>query len=188
MYLNARNIILFVVLSGAAFLTWLVSRPSTTVRLPPSPVAPEPSGYYLRNATLLGTDEEGRVNYRVFAAELEQASVDAALLLQRVRIEYDPQTGVRWRMTAEQGFAPSDQSYIDLLHGVQLVNDPESGRDPVTIETEALRLEPESYIASTEGEVWMQRGKADFRAQGIKADLKQDYLEFQSNVSARFPP
>jgi len=188
MHLNARNVILLGVLSGVALYTWLEGRPSTTVSLPQPPVAPTPSGYYLRNATLLGTDEEGRVSYRVFAAGLEQASLDAALILERVRVEYDPQTGIRWHLTAEQGFAPSDQSYLDLLHGVRLVNEPESGRDPVTIETESLRLEPESYIASTEGEVWMRRGKADFRAQGIRADLKQDHLEFQSNVSARFPP
>jgi len=188
MHLNARNIILFVVLSGAALYTWLVAGPGTTEAPVQTPAATAPSGYYLRNATLLGTDEQGRVNYRVFAAELEQASRDAALVLGQVRVEYDPQTGVRWRMTADEGFAPSDQSYLDLRHGVRLVNEPRSGDEPVTIETEALRLEPGTYTASTDGDVAMRQGKADFRAKGLKADLKQDYLEFESNVSARFPP
>lgn len=188
MYLNARNIVLFAVLSGVAAYTWLLGRPSTIEPRARPPTEGAPSGYYLRNATLLGTDKQGRVNYRIFAAELEQPSRNAALVLDQVRVEYDPQTGVRWHMTAEQGFAPSDQSYLDLRRGVRLVNDPRDGGTPVTIETESLRLEPDAYVASADGDVRMRRGRADIRSQGIKADLKQDYLEFESNVSARFSP
>lgn len=188
MHLNRGTIALFVLLSAAAVATWLARRPAPVAVTTSASTGDVPRGYYSKNATLLGIDEHGHVYYRVFAAELKQESREDALELESVRVEYAPETGVTWSMTAESGSAPSDRAYLDLARGVRLTNHPDDGSDAITIETEALRLQVESYLASTDDAVVMSWGKAALNSMGITADLKQDILEFKANVSARFPP
>lgn len=187
MHVNLRNATIFVLLSGAAIATWLGGRPPATDTARRASPGEVPLGYYLENATFLGTDDDGRVRYRVFAAQFNQAAHGDAMEFERLRVEYAPQSGIRWSVTAERGSAPSDRSYLDLEQGVRLTNNPEAG-DPVTIETDAMRLHPETSVVSSDGMVTMRWGNGYLESMGLKADLEKDFLEFISNVSARFSP
>ena len=187
MHVNLRNATLLVLLSAAAVATWLIGRAptpeSTRTPIPGS----QPLGYYLRNATWFDTNADGQVRYRVVAAQIKQSSRDQALQFERLRVDYAPETGVRWSMTAERGSTPGDRSYLELERGVRLTNVPDDG-DPVTIETEMMRLNPDTFVASSDHRVAMRWGNAGLESTGFKADLKQDLLEFESDVSVRFPP
>ena len=188
MYLNARNTLGLAALAGATVLSWYWSReqpadPETNGNLDSLPL-----GYYLTDATILGTDEEGRVLYRIWAGRAEERPAEERLLLSEVRVEYQPVADVPWRLTARSGEAPLDRSYLDLSEAVELAGEPRDGGARIVIRTQRLRLEPETFVATTEGPVSLFIDARRLEAVGMRADLKDDRLELESDVHGQFLP
>ena len=102
-----------------------------------------------------------------------------------MRIEFDPESGVSWQLTADEARTPADKSYIDLTQGVILTNVANADGPLTTITTESLRLATEQSVASTEDPVTINRGDAQITATGLMADLSRDYFELKANVSVR---
>jgi len=182
-----RNIVVLAILCAAALATWVLSRPQSIQAPQTSSTEQLPAGYYLRDAILIGTDSQGRVYYRVYAEIVEQASREDDLVLRQVRVEYEPEAQVRWSLTAQEGTAPSDRAYFDLLHSVRLTSQTNESSEATIIETEALRLYTDSFLASSDLSVAMHRGKTELHATGLRAHLKDDFLELP-NVSGLVHP
>jgi LPS export ABC transporter protein LptC len=181
-----RTISLFVALLGLAILSWIYARPQTTA--PGEDRNPTSIGraYLLRNAVLLGTDDSGRVYYRVFAETVEKSPVNDDLVLDKVRVEYEADTEVQWRLSANQGRATGERNIIDLMQDVRLSSTNPDSSSAMVAETEELRLNVEESTASTEQLVAILHGNTRFEATGFEANLKSDYLRLHSNVSIHF--
>ena len=104
-----------------------------------------------------------------------------------MRVEYEPDADVRWKLSAGLGSATSDGAHLDLEDGVRLTNEPEAGTEPTVIETEALRLDGKDFLASSDRQVAVRRGKSELLAAGLEAHLRDDRLELP-NVRGRFYP
>ncbi len=189
MYRNLRNGAAFVLLAAAALATWYFARPARK----PAPVVQEtgayPLGYYLRDAVLLGTDEQGRILYRLHAKLAEERPDNGGLLLHEVQFEYQPAEQVPWSVTAARGEAPSEQpSYLDLEGDVEITRNPGTAGRTTRVETDRLRLEPEQRLASTNGPVRISVDGNTLEAVGLKAFLGSDRLELESKVHGLFTP
>ena len=182
-----RNIVLFVSLGGIALASWILNRQPDRIAIERVGREPLPLGYLLRDATLLNFDAQGKLLYTVHADSLEQSANDDDLVLRQVRVEYEPDADVRWKLSAGLGSAPTDGAHLDLVDGVRLTNEPEAGSEPVVIETEALRLDGKDFLASSDRQVAVHRGKSELLAAGLEAHLKDDRLELP-NVRGRFYP
>lgn len=182
-----RNILLFTILGGIALASWILNRQPDRIAVGRAGLEPLPLGYYLRDATLENFDADGKALYTVHAAILEQASADDDLVLRQVRVEYEPDADVHWQLSAGLGSAPSDGAHLDLADGVRLSNEPDSGSEPTVIETEALRLDGHEFLARSDRQVTVRRGKSELLAAGLEAHLKDDRLELP-NVRGRFYP
>lgn len=63
-----------------------------------------------------------------------------------------------------------------------------SSAAPLLIRTDYLELDPEAYIARTERMVAVERDRDTLQARGMRVYLKQDRLQFSSEVRGRFLP
>jgi LPS export ABC transporter protein LptC len=188
MHLNLRNLLYAAFLIGAAGSSWYWSRVGTAESQPGVLRESLPLGYYLTDAEILGTDDDGRLLYKIWAGRAEERPNEDRLLLSDVRVEYRPITNVPWLLTADTGEAPTDQSYIDLNGAVELINVPRDDEVRTTIRTQALRFEPETFVASSEDNVSVFLGAGRLDAIGIKVYLRDDRLELESSVHGEFNP
>ena len=186
MYLDTRNTAIVTLLVTAAVVSWFLSRAGTVVPPASELRGTAPLGYYLRNAVLLGTDDEGNIFYRVLAERVVEADESESLELSHVRVEYRDSADVRWQASAEQAQASRDTSILDLFGNVRLANDGAEGDTATVIETDRLRFDPDSFLATTDRPVTVSIGRGHIGATGMKAFLKDDRLELESQVHGRF--
>jgi len=183
---NIRNVLVLLALCAAAGASWFWNRPGENV---PQAVRPSevPRGYYLRDATLFGTDDDGRVIYEIRAGRAEEKPDTNDLSLERVEVQYRPATDVHWRLSASTGEAPADGSSLVLAGDVELTSGPVDGESTV-IRTDRLQLDPQRYVASSEEPISVFVGEGRLDAVGIRAYLKDDRLELESEIHGNFVP
>lgn len=182
--------------AGALATSWLVfNSPSTEVEESSGPRLG--LGYYVRDARLTGSGPDGRILYRVSAAAAEQLLADGTITMQDVAVDYEPAAQVPWKLRADRGHIPPDRNIIALAGDVTATTAASpattggggrSSAAPLLIRTDYLELDPEAYIARTERTVAVERDRDTLRARGMRVYLKQDRLQFNSEVHGRFLP
>ncbi len=181
-----RNTLVMVVLAMFAVATWLYGRiPATTARTLSSE-GTQPLGYYLRAARMLGTDEQGRVAYRILADNLEELPEQQRLKLDGVRIEYLPADADSWLISATAGTGPKDGSELELTGDVSLRSEPRNGGKAIVIAAETLRFFLQSSSAESERPVTISVGDWRVEAGRFRTLLKGDIVELESNVHGKF--
>jgi len=186
--MSLRNVLAAGALACAAAATWYWSRPPA-----PAPAAraandTAPLGYYLRGARITGTDDDGRITYMLTAEHAEERPAEERLELLGVRIDYRPESEVSWQVRAARAAAPKSGSHLELSGEVELRDEPVDGRPPTVIRAETLRLAPDEYVAETSAPIEVTIGNDVLRAVGLKADLKHDHLQLESEGHGRFVP
>jgi LPS export ABC transporter protein LptC len=175
-------------LAVLAAATWLFTRPAVDEAAMEPSVERAPLGYYVRGARLVGTDEQGRIAYRLHADRLDERPDEERFALAGVSVEYAPAEQTPWRISAASGSAPRDGSLLDLAGDVVLSSTPEDGGKPTRITTEQLRFSPETSSAESDDAVTIHFGDWQLQAKGLRTHLKDDTLELESDVHGKFAP
>jgi lipopolysaccharide export system protein LptC len=144
-------------------------------------------GYYVREAVLEGTGDDGRLLYRVRAADARQIDARGTVQLDDVRVNYLPTAAVPWELTATQGQMPPDRTIIELS-GEVVATAREPGAAPLAIHTDYLELDPDAYVARTDRGVRVERARDTLSARGLRAYLKEDRFELDTSVQGHFVP
>jgi lipopolysaccharide export system protein LptC len=144
-------------------------------------------GYYMSEAELIGTDDDGEVLYRVSAKSAAQGVDDGIINMEDVRVIYEPRTAIKWDLKATTGRIPANGTIIELAGEVVAVT---RDRDikPTTITTDYLELDTETYIANTRRKVTIDYSSNRVFATGMRAYFKEDRLQLISNVNGKFVP
>jgi LPS export ABC transporter protein LptC len=182
-----RNLILILLLGAAAVASWYFSLPPSQEPRRESSTGDEALGYYLRGASILGTDENGRVAYSLVASRLEEHPNEERLFFAGVKIDYRPADSTPWIITAATGSAPKDTAVVDLAGDVELKSEPQSGQ-PILIATQKLTFVPAASTATTEEPVTLAIGGWQFDAVGLRTHLKDQSLTLKSNVHGKVGP
>src|SRR5688572_33003251 len=96
-----RNTVVMIVLALLAAATGLLRwQRATPDPVPAVDESTSPLGYYVHGARLLGTDEQGRVAYRVVAARLDELPEEQRLRLEGVNVDYRPVGEPAWTISA----------------------------------------------------------------------------------------
>lgn len=185
MQFSLRNALGIALLGAFAATTWLWSRLETGIDPQWTEPAFVPPGYYLRGAVLLGTDPDGQVRYRVNAGRAEEDPAGNALLFSDIEVHYAPAEQVPWVVSATAARGPADLSHLDLSGEVRLRSEP-ADREPLAIETASLRFDPARFLASSDDTVYVSIGDRRLSAVGLRAHLKDDRLELESQVHGQF--
>jgi LPS export ABC transporter protein LptC len=186
---SLRNTVVMVVLAILAAATWIATwqRPDTAA--PVERVADaEPLGYYARGARLSGTDEQGRMTYRIFAERLDEVPGEERLQLTGVNVDYQPADETAWTLTAASAKYAWKGAQLDLNGNVEARSMPADGSRPWTISTEKLLFSPDTSSAETDEDVEIHVGDWQLRAAGLRADLKGDTLALESRVHGTILP
>jgi LPS export ABC transporter protein LptC len=171
---HTRNLVLFLTLAGAALVTWIFARVAEQPDDSRFDSEVSPQGYYLSRATLLGTDDEGRIVYRVVADRVEQQADGEQFVLSDMRVEYMPDINVRWNIRASRGLALENLEVLDLQEDVRLVYLPDAGQDEIFFEADRLLFDAKDFFASTDLPVTMRRGNAVVTGNSLTLDLNTD--------------
>jgi lipopolysaccharide export system protein LptC len=185
---NLRGVLALLLLAAAAVGTWLLSLRGTEE----VPQAADPStivsGYYMRDATVTGTAEDGDVLYRLHAAEATQAEDGGPVQLSEVTVRYSPEATVPWSLTAASGVLEPASRKIVLSGNVRAVSEPDDNGEVTELTTARLEFDPRAKTASTEERVTIRIGEQSLSATGMLAFLQEDRVELKSNVSGKFMP
>jgi LPS export ABC transporter protein LptC len=186
---SVRNTVVMVVLSILAAATWI----ATWQRQDVNPLvdrggATEPLGYYARGARLSGTDEQGRLTYRVFAERLEELPGEERVQLIGVNVDYQPSDDTEWTLMAATAKYARDGSQIDFLGNVEVRSLPAGGSRSVAIFTDKLVFSPDTSSAETDEQVEIRVGDWQLQGTGLRSDLKGGSLKLESEVHGTLAP
>jgi LPS export ABC transporter protein LptC len=159
---------------------------------PPQTRLRSEQGYYIREGTLTGTGADGRVLYRITTQAARQNLDDGTIAMQEVAVSYAPAARTPWNMRATRGQIPPDSNIIQLSGDVLVTSMATAaanrGQSPLTIRTDYLELDPDTYIATTNRHVVIARSRDTLQARGMRVYLKQDRLQLDSEVRGNFLP
>jgi lipopolysaccharide export system protein LptC len=156
-----------------------IEKPDTALRLG--------IGYYMNDATLIGTGEDGAVLYKMTAAKAVQDLNGGAVNLTDVRVIYDPATEVAWDLYADTGHIPPDSTLV-YLEGNVVAETRDEVEAPMTIRTEFMELDIDNYIAETPRKVTIVQLANKVVATGMRAYFKEDRLQLLADVNGKFAP
>lgn len=180
-YLRLSLLLIAATASGA--LVWRLGE-TPRPRLAAPVIAP---GFYMLDAELIATDDDGRTLYRVTAQSATQRLADGEVDLDEVALVYNPRLQVPWQVSATTGQMPPGGKLLRLLGEVVAVTQDSDGV-PATIRTDYLEVDPETYVAFTERPVDIEYDGARVTAIGMRAFLKEDRLQLLSDVHGTFIP
>lgn len=183
---RTRNSLVVAVLAVIATGSWWLTR-DRGAATPREALRRVPSGYYLKDAVLLGTDEAGGIYYRVHAGRIEQPERDRPLEFEDIRVEYRGEES-RWQISAANAVASPDRSRFELSGNIRLSQRSEDDRRVAVIETEQMQFTPGDYLMATDQAVRIKIGGGELNVVGLTADLKSDRLELESEVHGEFLP
>lgn len=185
MTVNPRNLVLFGILAGTALVTWVLAR----VAQEPAPTSvdrgPASEGYYLLDAVMHGTNDDGRIYYRIRADRVEQQADGENFVLERMSVEYTPESDIHWNISASRGLADVNRESLRLQEDVRLVYAPDANQEQTVFETENLLVYTDEFLATTDQRVTMRRGQSEFTATGLELNLQTDFWKLGSDVSIR---
>lgn len=185
--MSPRLVFLFVLLLVAALASWYVARDDRDSAPPTAADARLSGGYYLEDARILGTAEDGSMLYEIRAKFAEQQS-DERILFSTVEIEYSPETDIPWSITADTALLAPDEPRLQLEGNVRAFSAAGPSGDETELLTPSLSLDPARYIAETDERIRIRIGDRSLTGTGMLASLNENRMEIRSNVSGRFVP
>jgi len=185
--MTPRGMAGFVALVGMAAASWYLSSSLDEADDDTTATPALQSGFYLKSARILGTDDDGDLLYEIHADYAEQIS-ENRVEFQGVEVRYTPESAVPWTVNADSAVVTGNQEIL-FLEGDVVATSTEGFSGQVTeIRTETLELFPEQYRAATEDRVQIRVGDGSLTATGMLALLRENQLQLKSNVSGKFVP
>ncbi len=185
--MGPRTVTFIFLLSAGAIGSWYLSRSNAPGSEGDLPYEPMHQGYYLKQARILGTGEDGSLLYEIEAQHAEQQE-DDSIEFSEVRIRYSPDSGVPWVVKADEATLQDGSPTIILRGHVQIVNDGGSAEHNTEIRTQYLELDAKEYIAQTDERVQIRFGSRSVTATGMLASLNDDKITLKSNVRGKIAP
>jgi LPS export ABC transporter protein LptC len=184
-----RNTLVMIVLAILAAALWVATWQPPETSLPVEDAgASQALGYYVRGARILGTDEEGRVTYRIFAERLDELPDEGRLQLTGVDVEYQPADETAWSISAANASSTKEISQLELAGNVELRSAPTGTSKPLAIFTDKLTFWLDTSNVESHEPVEVHFGDLRLSGVGLRTDLKGDSLRLESDVHGKLVP
>lgn len=187
---QAAAVIAMLALAGGSY--WLRSHTEPEQARKQAIQPPPRSDYYARNARITVMDAQGRPVYILNAASIRHYP-DESADMDRIRLHYMGNRGSassqgNWRLRANHGHRPSNDSEQVQLHGNVVANGQTAKGVPLTLHTPSLTVFMQEKRLATAAPVRVDSRSRTITAVGMRADLKTNKLHFLKNVHAQFTP
>lgn len=185
--MNTRGWVMLVVLAAVAVVSWLLRGNRDASDAAPRVATPVERGYYMLNAHIFGTDDNGELLYELIAERALQTASREPIELSGIRVDYAAGDG-RWQIEAATATLEYGGSQLALSGEVvaRRADDGEIGA--VTVHTETLAFDPNARSVETDDTVRFEIGEGTLVATGMLALLDEDRIELRSNIRGQFTP
>lgn len=145
---------------------------------------PEQPGYYLKDAVILRTREDGSPGIELIARRIQQRlsrpSRGEAITMESVRVNYFGKDDWQWALTADAGEVPPNSRVVQLEGNVELRSLLASDNGAF-LRTDELAIDTEKNIAySTRSPAHMRFGQHSMSVKSLRADLNSEKLRLES--------
>ena len=135
--------------------------------------------YFLRDAIITQTEEDGSPGLRLSAQRIDQASTGASIQLTDVHVDLLRTKEQRWTLTANEGFIPPQSSVIEFRGDVHLR--PVDAKAPTYLRTDALSIDTEREVAyTTTSPTEIRFGRFTMTVKRFEADLNTEKVKLES--------
>jgi LPS export ABC transporter protein LptC len=182
-------------ISLAALLAALVIGYGALVERNPTPTASdaqaEQPGYYLQDAIVTQTQQDGSVSLRLVADRIQQQRRDDSIALETVRVNYfqsqaDQPTQREWLLNAREGLVPANFRVVQLFGDVVLR--PADAQPEAFLRADALAIDTQTNVAySLASPVHVRFGAHAMVVKNFRVDLDSENVRLES-VHGRFEP
>jgi LPS export ABC transporter protein LptC len=139
-------------------------------------------GFVALQARLIETGADGQPLYRLDASRIEQPQPQGTIFLTNPKLDYEPEDGNPWTLTAQSGQMPQNARTADLYGSVHAEGKPSGSKIPVRIDTEELHFDMADQLATSPTSVLVIWGGYRLDGRGMRADLKNDRLQLAAQV------
>ena len=143
--------------------------------------------YIVKDAKLYGTNIDGKFLYKIVAKKAQANNTDRQIYLDQVFLDYDGDQNVDWRITSDKGQLLSNSNVL-ALSGNVIVQSLSNENNMTTISTNYLEINPNTYTIATNRDVLIESYNNKIEAKGLTAQLKDNRLNFNSNINASIQP
>lgn len=140
---------------------------------------PERPKYYMRNAVITDTQQDGSMLTQLAAARIELQPATEDLSMEQVNLHYHQSNEMQWRLTAQRGFKAGNSPILNLTGDVELR--PASGDASSALQADELALDTVKEVAySTNSPVTIRYARHNLKAESFQFDMKQQKLTMRS--------
>jgi LPS export ABC transporter protein LptC len=139
-------------------------------------------GYIATNAELIETGDDGHPLFRLEAERIEQPTPQGIIFLSAPKLDYQPELGNHWKLTAQRGQLPQDARTAELAGAVHADGRPTGSTELMHIVTDQLHLDMKQQLATTAAKVRVDWGGNSLRGRGMSADIRNDRLQLAGDV------
>jgi LPS export ABC transporter protein LptC len=177
-------------ISLAALLAALVVGYGALIERNPAPAAndgqAEQPGYYLQDAIITQTQQDGSVSLRLIANRIEQQHLDDSIALDKVRVDYFQSPQHEWLLTARRGSVPANFRVVQLFGDVELR--PADAQPTAFLRADAMAIDTQTNVAySLSSPVRLRFAGHAMTVKNFRADLNSEKIRLES-VNGRFDP
>lgn len=151
----------------------------------PEFIGPPRADYTLDNYELVALDNTGRESFHATGPLLVRDPYSHEMSLEQPRFRITSDDGSYWLTRADTGWVDSKGEQLRLTGNVVVDGMEPDDRRHARLETELLRLFPDSRTASSDKAVTITQPNSILRGQGLQADLGTRQLQLLSEVSMR---
>jgi LPS export ABC transporter protein LptC len=175
--------ILFALVSLTALGALLYLRESDDSSEPSAAInGPAELGYVAIHGNLVETGDNGHPLYRLEAERIEQPTPQGMIYLTSPQLDYQPDPGSHWTLTALRGELPQDATFADMAGSVHVEGHPSGYDSLIRIDTDTLHLQMPQQIATTPAVVKFHSAGRSLSGRGMRYEMKRNFLELQTDV------
>tara|TARA_B100000953_G_scaffold13940_1_gene12349 strand:- start:30 stop:584 length:555 start_codon:yes stop_codon:yes gene_type:complete len=178
-----KILFLLVLATGSSFMYFFSSKPNDGLEI----FNLARVEYIVKDAKLYGTNTEGEFLYKIVAKKAQANNTDRQIYLDQVFLDYDGDQNVDWRITSDKGQLLSNSNVL-ALSGNVIVQSLSNENNMTTISTNYLEINPNTYTIATNRDVLIESYNNKIEAKGLTAQLKDNRLNFNSNINASIQP
>lgn len=182
-----RRLLLLLALVALGFLVFKLTGDDTGLAGDTTRAAQQ-TGYYLRDATVTEYGVDGKVRLEVAVRSATEDPARKVVDLEAVAVNYFPDGDRKWRLTAQRGQMAEGSEVVELEGDVTMTGARRSLPDSAVVRTERLTLDTSAQLARTDQPVTLGFGPYTLAARGLRADLKAETLQLESEVNGHFNP
>ena len=142
------------------------------------------SGFVATQGDLIETGDNGHPLYRLHATRIEQPTPQGTIYLTSPQLDYQPDPGNPWTLTAVRGELPQDASSADLSGTVHAEGRPVGSDSLMRIDTDTLHLDMTRQVANTDARVRVNWAGRSLRGRGMRFEIQRDYVVLFADVHA----